>query len=433
MAKKTYKVINLTAEDLASSASENTAGSTKAEAKPLLKIDGVNEQIITGGIYTLPDAGESEETTLEVVYRILGFPVKKENLAHLPQDVTSEHIDCLLSHYPFAYHKRFGDTYTDRVCPESTRTSKCPACTARKTLFTCDEYKTGVINKDQIMGAKFGTQQVAAFVARIFVDGNDLGVCATTTALTNPKSTMAKRDNLFDLISNMVGPKKLIASASLPVDYYANGDGARLLVAEYIRTPYSPKSNDDGEKTNHKAKVYHYWKLSKVSALEEIEGVGKAKEIWWPKVGKEDSADLVDMYALVNHTDLEELTEIATNSFNRVMSPQGVGMQPHPKAETKPVTKPDGDFVFPTWAELVKMNADQLVAVGIAAGGEEEALTLVGKANPAVLLRSVAKAAGITPTKVAPTKVESKTDDETGEEDCTRDDLEEGDDTDLPF
>jgi len=318
--KKQYKVVDMSTEEVTESASENTAGGGSAVVVPLLKIDGDNEKLLDGGVFELPKASECEDELLEVAYRICGFVVTKENLAHLPASFTADHIVCLSSFYPFAYHKRMGPTWSDRVCPESTRTCKCTACTGRKEMFTSDEYKNGKIRKKAILGGGFGTRQVGVFVAKVLLDGVDHGFCAVPTALTNPKSTTAKHDNFFDMVGLLTNVKKRMAGDTLPKDYYANGDGARWIIAEYTRDLYMAKDDDGNERKGGKA--HPFWKLSKLTPKEEIPGAGKASDIWWPKVDKKDGAMLFDVYSLINHTDTAVFDEIVEGSIQKIMTPR---------------------------------------------------------------------------------------------------------------
>lgn len=425
--KKTYGVINMSSQELIDSAGETTAGSSAIEV-PLLKIDGVNEDIITGGIFELPKANECEDEVLEVAYRVLGILVTKDLLAHLPKDVTAEHINSLIPFYPFSFHKRFGSTYSDRICPESTRTGKCDICRARIELFGSPEYKSGAISKDDIIKrGHFGTRQQAAFIARVYFDGDDRGTCIVPVNVTNEKSTMARRDNFFDLVNNLTSPKKLRTRETLPVDYYANGDGARWLIAEYTRAIY-----DSGSDGNKKGGKYPYWKLSSISPTKEIDGVGKAEDIWWPEVDGSDSIETVDVYGMINHTDPEELTKVAIESYENILAVKGPIGSSSTKSYTSGTTGNNKEI--PSWEELVAMSPEELIELSVSFGGDEETLTLVAEANPKVLLRSVGKQLGVRPTPVKSVKKTNEEGEEEGneEEGTVRDDLEE-DDEDLPF
>jgi len=416
--KKQYGVVNVSTHDIAKEAIENSAsGGTRIDC-PLIKIDGVNADVITGeqgGIFTLPDVKECEDETIEIAHRIIGFPVTKELLGHLPSNITAEHLGCLMPFYPFAFHKRFGDTYTDRVCPESTRTGKCAACAGRKELFTSEGYKAGNIQKKTIMDGGFGTRQVALFFSQVYFDGTDYGICANITALTNEMSTTARRENFFDLVANLTSPKKLMAAETLPIDYYANGDGSRWLVAEYIRTMYEGTTTPQGE--NKKRKGGLYWKLSKISQMAEIPGVGKASDIWWPAVGKKDGAEVVDVYEVINHTDPEEFAAIAEASINPIMNTRSVAAPA--KTEVYNGSVYEGDLNDVTWEVLVDMDVDDLVGIGVKLGGEPEEVALIGKANLVMLRNSLAKKLKITPKRISSTASQEASD--------VRDDVDEDD------
>lgn len=417
--KKQYGVVNVSTHDIAKEANENTAGGGTRVDRPLIKIDGVNESVVLGGTFALPDVSECTDETIEIAHRIIGFPVTKELLGHLPSNITAEHIGCLMPFYPFAFHKRFGDTWTDRVCPESTRTGKCPACSGRKDLFTSEGYKAGIIQKNTIMGGGFGTRQAALFFSQVYFDGTDYGICANVTALTNEMSTTARRENFFDLVSILTSPKKLMASETLPIDYYANGDGSRWLIAEYVRTVYEDTTTPQGEGKKRKGGLY--WKLSKISQMSEIPGVGKASDIWWPAVGKKDGAEVVDVYEIINHTDPEEFTKIAEASIAHIMNPRSVATPA--KTEVYNGSVYEGELNDVTWELLVSMDVDDLVGIGVKLGGEPEEVALIGKSNIAMLRNSLAKKLKITPKRI-PEAAPQQTSD-------VRDDV--GDEDDLPF
>ena len=427
--KKTYGVVDVSAEEIAAETANNTAGGGSAVERPLLKIDGVNVEIIEG-LFDLPDVKECEAATLQIGLRILGFPVTEKLLNHLPTNVTSEHLGCLVPQLPFCYHKRISDTWSDHICPESTRTNKCRACKARKELFTSEEYKSGVIQKDAILkDGGFGTRHTALIIARVFYDDQDMGIRALTVAVTNPKSTTSRKENFFDLIAQLKTKKKLSVSESLPTDYYSNGDGARWLIADYTRAIYQP----DGEK-DKKSKGHPYWKLSAIGHREEIEGVGKACDIWWPEVDGEDGAEIVDVYELLNMTPKEEFDAIAEAAYNAVLDSKGGNSSSTKDNASAGESVIDENYVMPNWTELNNMTPAELVEVGIckAGEGEREVLELLVKANPATLLRSVAKLGGVKPQRlVNPSPPAEEVEEDTAREDT--DEIEEGDEDDLPF
>lgn len=412
--KKTYGVANVSKKDIVESAAENSGGGGSVTV-PLLKIDGENAKMIAG-IFELPPAAECKEATLEVAYRILGMVVTKDLLGHLPASITGEHVGSLIPFYPFAYHRRFGATYSDRVCLASTRTGRCSVCDGRMDLFRSEQYKDGRVTKDDIIkNGGFGTRQTALVVARIFFNNEDLGVRCFTTALTNEMAANAKFNNFFDLVSNLTTPKKLLAGETLPIDYYSNGDGARWLVAEYTRATYSDEGNPAGE-NQRKRPPRPYWQLSKITPTKEIEGVGKAQDIWWPEVGKKDGAELVDIYALINHTPAEELEKIAKEKVASLLNPKKRETAAPADKPAKPEAGDRDDVETPTWEQILGMDVPALVVVGVAHGGDGESLELTGSANLAALRRSVAKLCGVAmkpvPARAASEVEASSADDE---------------------
>lgn len=406
--KKQYKTANIGHKEYVESAAETTAGGG-AVFRSLLKIDdspdgkGFNAKIINGE-FSLPPASESQEQTIEVAHRILGILVGDKLLGHLPATVTSEHIGTLLPFYPIGYHRRFGDTYTDRICLGSTRTGRCPACDGRMELFKSDAYRNGALAKEQIMDAGFGTRNVAVVISRVYFNGEDLGIRVWTTPLTNEFATNAKHDNFFDLIQQLTSPKKLLAGETLPEDYYANGDGARWLVAEYVRATYQDSGkNEAAQRTKRPPRPY--WKLSKITPVKQIQGVGKAEDIWWPEISKKDGTELVDVYTLVNHTDKEELAQIAQAKVKALLNPRESERRSEtpegsPRKEDGREPETQSDITPPTWDDIVDMQADELVQYGAAKGGNRRDLELTGKTNVAALRRCVAKMWGVTPKPV---------------------------------
>ena len=401
--KKTYGVANVSKKDIVESAAENSGGGGSVTV-PLLKIDGDNAKLI-GGIFELPPAADCKEATLEVAYRILGMVVTKELLGHLPASITSEHVGSLIPFFPFAYHRRFGATYSDRVCLASTRTGRCSVCDGRMDLFRSEQYKDGRVTKDDIIkNGGFGTRQTALVVARIFFNNEDLGVRCFTTALTNEMAANAKFINFFDLVSNLTTPKKLLAGETLPIDYYSNGDGARWLVAEYTRAIYSEDDKKPAGDNQRKRPPRPYWKLSKITPTKAIEGVGKAQDIWWPEVGKKDGAEIVDIYDIVNHTPAEELEKITKDKVQFLLNPRkSSGGTAEPAGGSAAPVHYD-DVPTPTWQQILDMGVEELVVVGSAHGGDGESLELTGASNVAALRRSVAKLCGVAMTPARQTQ-----------------------------
>ena len=428
--KKSYEVIDdVTAEDMSEEATNNTAGGGTAVELPLVKVDGINEGIIDG-FFTLPDVKEYEESTIQVAHRVLGFPMTAELLNHMPSNVTASHLGKLAPMVPFAYHKRFGDTWTNRICPESLRTDKCRACTGRKTLFSCDDYKSGKIPKDAILkDGGFGTKLAALMISRTFVNDEDLGIQAHVMARTNPKAPGAVKDNFFDLVKAAKTKKKLMVGEVLPFDYFGDGDGARWIIADYTRTLFHPDAKVGD--APQKGKGHPYWKLTSISVMKEIDGVGKAKDIWWPQDEDVDTSEVIDIYALFNMTDNAELDAIAIKAEEKVMrlavKPKGGA-----KGEKAPARAPQEGYELPSWTELITMNVDELLVVGEALGGDMEPLVLVGKVNPLALRKAIATLGGIKPTMVKKNAaVETTEEDDIGRKDI--DDADVIDEDDLPF
>ena len=410
--KKQYGVANISKKEYSEAAAQNSGGSG-AVTVPLLKIDagdGYDNTKILAGIFELPDAVETKEATIEVAHRILGIVVTKDLLGHLPTNITAEHLGSLVPFMPFAFHRRFGATYSDRICPASTRTGRCAICDGRMELFRSEQYKNGVVTKDDIIkNGGFGTRQVALVFSRVYFNGEDLGVRAWVTALTNEQAANAKFDNFFDLVANLTTPKKLLAGETLPVDYYSNGDGARWLVAEYTRALYQDDKKDAAGESQRKRPPRPYWKLSKITPTREIVGVGKAQDIWWPEVGKKDGAEIVDVYAVINHTASELLEAAAKEKVQSLLNPRPRSATPTPRSEggagggtAAPVARDDAPT--PTWEQIVGMDIEELVVVGTAHGGDSESLELTGSANIAALRRSVAKLCNVSMRPVAPTQ-----------------------------
>ena len=421
--KKQYGVAAIGTKEYAESAAANSGGSS-AVARPIIKIDdgpdhtGYNAKMIAGE-FSLPDTKECQDASLEVAFRILGILVTKDLLGHMPSTITGEHVGQLVPFYPFSYHKRFGATYTDRVCPASTRKGKCPVCTGRMELFQSPQYKAGTLTKDDIMRAGFGTKQTALIIARIYFNGEDLGIRTFTTNLTNEQAANAKHDNFFDLIAQLATPKKLMAGDVLPADYYSNGDGARWIIAEYVRAMYQPDEKSGGEQQKKRAAI-PYWKLSNLAATKELAGVGKACDIWWPEFGKgkdaKDGCELVDIYGLIDHTPDEELTAAVAEKVRMLLSPKK-HRDATPDGETgqSGAAAPEQErevLPAPNWEHLMVMVAGWLVRYGVSKCGNALDLELTGATNLGALRRCVAKLWAITPKPAGQTAQAEPADDE---------------------
>ena len=350
--KKTYGVAPVSQKEYAEAAAQTGGGG--AVARPLVKFDGDNAKLIAGE-FTLPDASECKQSLQEVALRVLGILVTDKLLAHLPGNFTGEHLGMLNPYYAFSYHKRIGPTWTDRVCPASTRTGHCPACEGRIALFK--EEKKGLVKKEDIGKSGFYTRNEALVIARVYFDGEDLGIRTFLVPLTNEKALNAKRDNFFDLVDQLMTPKKLLAGESLPLDYYSNGDGARWLIAEYVKAIYQDDGKGDAGEQKSKRPARPYWKLSKITPTKEIPGVGKAEDIWWPAVGTgkaaRDGAEVVDVYDLINHSPVEEFAAAVKESVDALLKPKTAGQQRQPAdkpAEARPA--PQRPATTPTPASL---------------------------------------------------------------------------------
>lgn len=408
--KKQYGVADVDQKEYVEKAGDQGSGAVK---RPLLKVDdapdmkGHNAKMIAGE-FTLPLAKETKENSLLVAHRILGILVTKDLLGHTPPSITAEHLGTLLPFYPFSFHKRFGRTWTDRVCPASTRMGHCPACSDRKEMWNGKEMDADPVNfKRAIMDAGFGTKQQALVISRVYFNDEDLGIRCWTTALTNEKADNAKHDNFFDLVQQETTPKKMLAGEVLPKDYYSNGDGARWLVAEYVKATYvdEGKKTVSGDQKGKRAPAV-YWKLSKITPMKEIKGVGKACDIWWPEFGKgkdaTDGVELLNVMELINHTPAEELAAASAAAKDYLLHPKTKDADgtADEAAEEEETIDPNS-LPRPTWDSILEMGIDELADYGVAKGGKRKDLELTGTSNPGALRRCVAKLWGITPSKPA--------------------------------
>ena len=387
--KKQYGVSPITQSEYVASANENRSSGSARVERPLFKITGTNAKLLTGGEFKLPLASETTESSLEVAYRILGYAYTEKLLPHLPQKVTSDMVGLLGAFYPMAIHKRFGLHYTDFICPESTRTEKCSVCSGRMDLFQSPLYKSGVLTKENIMERGFGTRMMAVFFAQVYFDGEDRGLCLVCVPLTNEAAKNARKENFFDLVETLTTPKKL-SGENLPLDYYSNGDGSRWLVAEYTKAFYGEEAKTKPGDKKNKFGPRPYWKLSKITPLREIEGVGKAEDIWWPEINGEDGATLIDVYALLDHAPKEMLKQESEECVALVVKKAKGGG--HDDDENK-----TGKMV---WADIVAIrDVDGLIKVGTEFGADVDEMTEIGSESIAMLRRYVAKCAGIVPPK----------------------------------
>lgn len=394
--KKVYGVAAIDQKEYVKAAGENSSSS--AVHRDLLNVRGKNATILNG-TFELPDIRETKDSSVEFAVRVLGMLVTKDLLTHLPSEVTAETLGTLVPFYPLSYHRRFGTTYTDRICPESTRTGKCKMCKGRAELFGSEAYKSGKVTKDAIMGAGFGTRQIALVIGRFYYNDEDLGVRAWWTPLTNEKIATARHDKFFDKVAELASPKKLSGAETLPRDYYSNGDGARWLFVEYKRELYSGNDDKAAPGTNKQSRgPSPFWQLKSVTCAKELPGVGKAEDIWWPEIDGKDAVELVDIYDLIDHSPEEEIEAAVKEATERVLNPKR--KDDDTKKEEEKVAYSEWDGPAPTWQELNDMDAGELVGVGAAFGGDPEELSLVGKANETLLRRNVAKLCGAKPTPV---------------------------------
>lgn len=404
--KKQYGVAPVKQDEYTKAAGE-TGGGGRVD-RPLFKIDdgggeGFNDQIITGGIFTLPDAKETKEATMMAGIRPLGILVTKELLAHLPPSFSSEHIGMLIPFFAFSMHKRFGLTYTDRICPSSVRAGRCDICDGRVELFRSEEYKSGKIQKDDIIkNGGYGQRQMALVVARVYFDGEDKGVMLFPTALTNELAANARRDNFFDLVDVLMSPKKMEVGEDLPTDYYANGDGARWLVVEWVRATYQEDAKGPAGEQKSKRPPHPFWKLSKITPAKSLKGVGKASDIWWPEItvkGKKvDSIEAVDILGLLNFTPKDELAKVAREKTDSLLKPKAPAEDGAARYEED--APPVNRGPAPSWEQIVAMDGEDLILCGVKFGGNKEDLVLASQVNIQTLRRGVAKLCGVKPTPV---------------------------------
>ncbi len=405
---RSYGVASIAASDMVAAA--NKGRGAEAVQRPVIKIDDYNQRFL-GDIFELPDPKNHEEDQIQVAYRILGFPLTEKLMNHMHGNITSDDLNRLIPFYPFSFHRRFGKTYTDRVCPSSTRTSDCPICEGRRELFGSIEYERNLINKDDIMGASFGTRSVCVFFAYIYVDGAVIGPNAVMVNVTNPMARHKRKDNFFDLVDDLTKGGQIITSEQLPDNYYDYGDSGRWLVATYNRAIYA--GDGGGSATNPKPRKtgHPYWKLAKITPVQSIEDYDAA-EIWWPEVEESDSGEtdvtfLVDPYEVINHTPDDELDKIAKDAIDYVLRKASGAKELIDDGDD------DGDDDFDdrddggvtnhsgiTWAELSEMDEDELIDVGVDAGGDEDQLETLADSNIAALRRNVAKLIGVSPTAV---------------------------------
>ena len=404
MSAKVYRSLDKTDDEVNAASAETGVGGGKAVKVPLVHLpEGCDNAKVLDGVFELPPASEYEGETLEVAYRIAGFPITDRLLPHLPQEITTEHIGAFMKYMPFQFHRRFGDTYSDRVCPSSTRTAKCGACARRKDLFFSNDYKNQKLTKDAILDAGFGTTCAAVFFARVVMDGNDLGWRICTTGITNPKATKAKREYLFDRIAAAVSIKKTMAGESLPKNFHLNGSESRWIVATYTKAVYSNASDgsDAGSSTEKKKfnRSRPYWNLTGIAPVKEIEGVGKAEDIWWPEVGGVPGEEIVSPYDALNMPDAGELTAIAEAAYERLMNPKPKTVAVAQAADTgREEYAADGAV---TWEKIVAAGRESLLAMAaLSPNGDTETLRLVPDDN--AIRRAVAKLHGITPRPVKP-------------------------------
>lgn len=396
--KKQYKVKDISAQEYSEAAADNRAGASAVDI-PLLVLNGENAKAVPGGIFELPSVKDTDKQTLEIAYRILGMVITPSLLNHLPAEhFDSDDVGTLLAHFPFEYHRRFGPTYSNRVCSDSTRTRPCAACKARAGLFRKDSPYADKIGKHDILDAGFGTKHVSVFVAHVWFDGEDRGICLCSVPRSNPHSKNKKNNSFFDRIDVLKTPKKLMASEVLPIDYFGYGGGARWITAEYKRSVYTPEDAATTVDGKRKSRGGEYWELLDVKSAKEVDGIGKASEIWWPTVGKQTGEEFFDVHAALNFPDPEELQKAVEDSIKHMLDRN----VPQLSSEASVYKTESGTPVkVPTWQELNEMPLEKLLIVGQSLGGDIESLTLIGENNIALLRRNLAKMMGVKPTPIA--------------------------------
>ncbi len=419
-AKKRYGIVSVSSADIAASRAEEVnqgrGGGTTAVQVPLTKIDGINAEFLLPQ-FELPSVNDCEDSSIEVAYRILGFPITEKLLNHLPDAVTTDLIGQLLEYFPLAFHRRFGATYSDRICSVSTRTGKCPICDGRKHLFGSDEYSSGVLTKYDIMRANFGTRNIALFFAMVYYNGELTGPHPVVTNLTNPFAKIKRHDNFFDLVGDLTKVKSTTSirrSEALPEDYYSNGEGSRWLIAEYKRAVYEASDSQGSQGlpsgTAPRRSGGAFWKLNTITPMKTIEGVGDAADIWWPELevggNIDDALEFIDVIGVVNHTDPEELGAITKDAVDYVMGrasranaqaqPDAGGLADDTAIETE-VTS-DSDYC---WQDIVSATPNDLVDLVEEHGGDVgSAEDLADAGDTAGLRRFTARLLGIRPERV---------------------------------
>lgn len=392
-----YKVAPVSASEYVESASEIKTESGGRIERPMFRFRGANAELITGGHFQLPKASEVDAKTISVAYRVLGFVISKDLLAHLPDKVMAESVGYLGAMYVFQMHRRFGTRWTDYVCPASTRTSKCPICDGRFALFTGDEYKQGKISKQDVMGAGFGTRLRAIFFARVCDhEGVDRGICTVDVPVTNEMSKTKRNDNFFDLVDALTSVKNVHQVVDpMPHDYFADGSGARWLIAEYNKAEYT---RDGAEGDGKRGRGGMYWALSRITPFDNVKTIGDAKDIWWPKVkvgGKMvDGAEAVDVYDILDHETPEALGAVVEETTRSILSPRR--QEPSPRNDGHA----DGVALKVTWGELAAISdADYLVRLGCDAGGDADEIMQIANESLSLARRHVARLLGITPPR----------------------------------
>ena len=84
--KKQYTVVSISKKDLSSSIQGEPA-----ERVPIIKIEGVNSQILNGR-FELPEAKSYKDSTIEVAFRVLGIVITNKFLEHLPNSIPTDAV-----------------------------------------------------------------------------------------------------------------------------------------------------------------------------------------------------------------------------------------------------------------------------------------------------------------------------------------------------